>query len=103
MDPFGRLQSWYKKQCDGCWEHQHGVEIGTLDNPGWSLSIDLAETELENKVFEAVRIGEIAQDYIEDPNWIDCKVKNNKFDGACGPQKLGELISIFIEWSESGS
>jgi Immunity protein 53 len=38
--PFDRLQVWYLAQCDGDWEHRHGVTIGTLDNPGWSLRID---------------------------------------------------------------
>ena len=32
------LQRWYVAQCDGEWEHAYGVEIGTLDNPGWSIS-----------------------------------------------------------------
>ncbi|GHB54781.1 hypothetical protein GCM10010331_48120 [Streptomyces xanthochromogenes] len=30
-----RLQSWYSAQCNGDWEHEWGIKIDTLDNPGW--------------------------------------------------------------------
>jgi len=30
-----RIQDWYRRQCDGDWEHSYGVKIETLDNPGW--------------------------------------------------------------------
>ena len=33
------LQHWYESQCDGDWEHEFGVKIGTLDNPGWMVDI----------------------------------------------------------------
>ena len=38
------LQQWYQKNCDGEWEHLYGIEIETLDNPGWHVKIDLEET-----------------------------------------------------------
>ena len=41
------LQRWYSSQCDGDWEHQLGVEITTLDNPGWLVRIELRHTPLE--------------------------------------------------------
>ncbi|MFE4959105.1 Imm53 family immunity protein [Streptomyces sp. NPDC056653] len=28
------LQNRYAQQCDGDWEHEWGVKIATLDNPG---------------------------------------------------------------------
>jgi hypothetical protein len=40
-----RLQTWYSSHCDGEWEHDFGVQIGTLHNPGWTLRIDLTGTE----------------------------------------------------------
>jgi Immunity protein 53 len=39
------LEKWYRARCNGDWEHQWGVEIGTLDNPGWRVHIDLAIME----------------------------------------------------------
>ena len=38
------LQQWYQSKCDGTWEHMYGVEIDTLDNPGWTVSLT-GETE----------------------------------------------------------
>ena len=32
------LQHWYQSKCDGTGEHMYGVEIDTLDNPGWTVS-----------------------------------------------------------------
>ena len=41
------LQDWYKNQCNDEWEHDYGITIGTLDNPGWDVKIDLIGTSLE--------------------------------------------------------
>ena len=38
------LQSWYEKQCNSDWEHNYGIKIETLDNPGWSITVDLVDT-----------------------------------------------------------
>ena len=43
------LENWYVARCNGDWEHQWGVTIGTLDNPGWTLVIDLNQTKAENR------------------------------------------------------
>lgn len=43
------LQRWYLGQCNDEWEHSFGVAIETLDNPGWSLRIELEETSLEHR------------------------------------------------------
>ena len=42
------LQDWYNARCDGDREHRYG--IGTTDNPGWRLSIDLEGTALQEVV-----------------------------------------------------
>jgi hypothetical protein len=31
------LEQWYFRQCNGDWEHTHGIIIETLDNPGWAV------------------------------------------------------------------
>ena len=38
------LEEWYARQCNGDWEHHYGVRVETIDNPGWRVRIDLAET-----------------------------------------------------------
>jgi hypothetical protein len=63
------LQSCYQSQTDGDWEHQNGVLIQTLDNPGWMLKIDLADTELAEKEFSAIN-----EDRGSD--WIMCRVQD---------------------------
>jgi hypothetical protein len=89
------LQDWYLIQCDGDWEHEFGIKIDTLDNPGWVVNIDLIGTECENK-----RFNEIDQQ-INENNWIQCNVKEGKFIGAGGPQNLTDIIRIFISWKDS--
>ena len=42
-----RLVAWYQSQCDGDWEHGEGIEISTLDNPGWSIRVSVVDTALD--------------------------------------------------------
>ena len=86
------LENWYLSNCDGDWEHQYGVTIESLDNPGWRVLIDLIGTKLEQIDFEKINNTE------SESEWIVCKVENNKFIGAGGPQKLNGIINIFIDW-----
>ena len=90
-----RLQEWYYAQCDEEWEHSYGVTISTVDNPGWSLSVELTDTALENKPF--VTIQKDADDREE---WIHCSVRDGKFIGSGGPLKLEAIIEIFLAWAE---
>ena len=92
-DILGWLQEWYFSNCDGDWEHTCGVEIDTLDNPGWSIIIDLEDTDLENKSFEGKDLERSEDD------WIFCKVESKKFKMACGPLNLVEAINIFQRWA----
>lgn len=92
---FDSLQNWYLSQCDGDWEHEFGIKIDTLDNPGWSVIIDLVGTECEDKKFNKI------DQQITENNWIQCQVKNGKFIGASGPQNLSDIIRVFINWQNS--
>lgn len=89
------LQSWYAAQCDGDWEHCFGITIGTLDNPGWSLTVELEDTILEDKIFTRVKKEE------SETLWIECFVENKKFTGYAGPHQLEELISTFLAWAKT--
>ncbi len=85
-----RIQEWYKSNCDGDWEHSFGLSITTLDNPGWRVEIDLEETGLEDSVFEKnIDNG--------DDDWIMIKTEKNKFIGNGDPNKLNDILKIFIE------
>lgn len=89
------LQKWYLDQCDGDWEDQWGVTIGTLDNPGWSLRIDLIGTRKENATLEKTMIERTEQD------WIFYWTADHQFHAACGPENLEESIALFLNWFNS--
>ncbi len=59
-------------QCDGEWEHDYGIKIETLDNPGWLVSIDLLGTDLEDKSFPTIAQGVGAKSNPRSPTWIHC-------------------------------
>jgi hypothetical protein len=101
------LQDWYTKQCDGDWEHDYGITIGTLDNPGWYVVINLVETPLETAAFEPVRRHRSEED------WVECRIVETQsegrwewvgdvggpqYQGAGGPHNLLEIVHIFREW-----
>ena len=88
-------QEWYSNNCDGDWEHNQNIIITTIDNPGWSITIDLFGTVLSDKTFHEVFIEESSN------NWFCCRVVEGKFLGDCGPQNLLNVIQIFRNWAES--
>lgn len=90
------LQVWYASQCDGDWEHQDGVDISTLDNPGWSLVINLTGSALEGHSFDAVE-----ENYEHDTDWLRCWVADGRFQGAGGPLKLTRMLRIFLDWART--
>lgn len=89
------LLNWFFQQCDGDWEHGNGIQIGTLDNPGWYLTVCIEGTECEGKEFKDIIIERSEND------WFHCFVKNKKFEGPCGLFNLPEVLQIFREWVES--
>lgn len=101
MSSLLQLQQWYAAQCDGDWEHSFGVSIDTLDNPGWTIRIDLKGTPLESRLFQPHRLGVGENTEPEDQNWMSCEVNNNQFVGAGGPHKLEELLEVFLRWAHS--
>jgi hypothetical protein len=86
--------AWYRSQCDGDWEHQHGVRIGTLDNPGWSLDVDLAGTPQAGR--------ELPQKMIErsETDWVFVEIKNEAFRARGGPANLLEMLGLFLAFLE---
>lgn len=97
MNELQRLQRWYRTQCNEDWEHSYGVKIDTLDNPGWTVAIDLAETVLLGKHFEPLTRGHSE----DDPDWIFCSVVDNRFVGHGGAGNLSELLGVFLEWADA--
>jgi hypothetical protein len=78
------LQEWYRSQCDGEWEHEKGIRIDTLDNPGWSVVADIGT------VVESPSISE----HRSEDDWLRCEVKSGRFYGHGGPGNLGEILEL---------
>ena len=92
-----RLSHWYQAQCDGVWEHSFGVKVDTLDNPGWTVSIDLAGTALADGSFPEVKVGESDS---ESDRWMTCRKDGATFVGFCGPNLLEDVLNVFLDWAE---
>ncbi|MBS0622429.1 MAG: immunity 53 family protein [Verrucomicrobia bacterium] len=90
---FDALQNWYCAQCDGDWEHEFGIKIDTLDNPGWTVEIDLQDTKLDGKTFNKV------DRQTSEDDWVQCEVQDGKYIGAGGPRNLADIIDVFIIWA----
>jgi hypothetical protein len=89
VPPIEWLMAWYRLQCDGDWEHQHGIRIGTLDNPGWSLDVDLAGTPHAGKSLPQKMLERSEHD------WVFTEVKDDVFRARGGPGNLSEMIESF--------
>ncbi|UOK42181.1 MULTISPECIES: immunity 53 family protein [Flavobacterium] len=85
-----RIQNWYQINCNDDWEHSYGFSIETIDNPGWTVSIDLSETPLENLNFERnVDNGRF--------DWYFIKTADKVFEAHGDPSKLSEILKIFLD------
>ncbi|WNB76608.1 immunity 53 family protein [Methylomonas koyamae] len=90
-----RLQDWYISMCNDDWEHNYGIFISNIDNPGWSLKVDLKDTYLYRIPFKELKIQRETEN-----DWVICKVEEGNFQGYGGPNNLEELIGIFLDWAE---
>lgn len=89
-DEIALLQKWYADQCNGDWEHTFGIKVDTLDNPGWMLTVDLAETSLSGIRVERDRV-------VRGPlDWAQHEIADEKFIACGGPFSLNELIRRFL-------
>ena len=95
MSVLAEIQKWYASNCDGEWEEEHGVRIDTLGNPGWSVTVDLFETNLEGKELPPIRSHE------SEESWAECRVEDKQFRGFGDPSSLEEILRIFIDWAKS--
>ena len=92
--PLVWLQAWYAEHCDGDWEHDTGITIASLDNPGWRLRINLVGTELDGLPYERTEVER------GDHDWLQTWVGDGAFQAACGPLNLGEAIYAFRQHAD---
>jgi hypothetical protein len=94
--PLQRLSEWYAGQCDGDWEHDRGITISTIDNPGFAVDIDLRGTNLE-----LVAYPEKKDSYDTEDRWMICRRTETRFEGRCAPSRLEDVIAEFLRWTEN--
>ena len=85
------IEDWYRINCDGDWEHNYGIKIDTIDNPGWSVIIDLNETRHQDLNIKKVF-------YEKDKNdWYTYSIEDGKYKAFGSSQKLEFLLKVFQE------
>lgn len=94
-EDFQRVQLWYASNCDGDWEHSNGITIETLDNPGWSVAINLEDTDLAEAVL--IKPDVVIGQKVEQNDWVQCWIENKTFYGIGDPLKLSLIVSQFVK------
>jgi len=76
------------------------VQIETLD-PGWSATISLTDTVMQDADFEEIEINRTESDWIH--CWIDGGAGSHDFEwqGRGGSTNLGEIVRLFRSWVET--
>jgi Immunity protein 53 len=99
MDLLQALQDWYARQCDGDWEHDHGVTIESLDNPGWLVMISLGGTKLQLRPFRPITGALDAGGFPDDARWLRCYTKDDVWHGAGDETQLPVILRTFLSWA----
>ena len=95
MNSIEFIQKWFASQCNGDWEHNVGVKIETLDNPGWSVSVNLKGTPLEGIAFMPV------EEERTDEDWVMCRIEEDCFEGCGGVGNLMEILEVFQRFASN--
>jgi hypothetical protein len=95
MDEMEWLEKWYQSNCDGDWEHGYGVKITTIDNPGWSVEINLRKTQVNRLQHDRLELDKGEGD------WIQCWIDDETFKGYGDALKLKMVIAVFRDWVET--
>jgi hypothetical protein len=77
-------------------EDTWGVEVITLENPGWRIRINLAETLMSSESFDKVAVNRSEED------WIHCRVVDGVFEGRGGIWNLREILENFRSFANRG-
>ena len=85
MDAITKLCVWYESQWVRDLHEDFGIRIDTLDNPGWSLKINLVGTGLEDKGLQETKVERSEQD------WFVIRRNAQRFEAFGGPKNLDEM------------
>lgn len=95
-----QIENWYAANCDGDWEHQGGLDISTLDNPGWRVQLDLDTIEHRFDETVASLDRSVADDDVTSgPDWIFYRFDRNKnvLVAYCGVRNLTEVLAFMLD------
>lgn len=95
MSVITAIQEWFASNCGDDWERDFGVQIETVGNPGWSVQINLEDTNLEHNAFDKIALRSSESD------WLYCEVRAKTFRGTGDVNKLEEILQIFVTWAKS--
>ena len=93
MDDLTWLCNWIKNNKTNVLNNALG--IGTLDNPGWYLSVYLTESFIEKKALSFIELD------VSDHDWVRCFIKDQRFECPGGPENLSQILYCFRYWIEN--
>ena len=93
MTNISKLCDWYQVQCVNEWQEEYGVSISTLDNPGWSLKIDILKTNLIDKGFVEIKRE------VSESDWFVARKNGAVFEAFGGTANLDQMIGVFLDWA----
>lgn len=94
FDCLAWLQKWYIENCDGDWEHSYGISISTIDNPGWSVKIDIHDYNIDDTSVNLTGYPEPGD------TWLTYRVEKGCFYGHSDPTQLCQIILVFKQLIE---
>ena len=94
MNSFDFIVAWFAAHCDGDWEHDVGIRVATLDNPGWRVDIRIEDTELQG-----IEIDWKVDEQSEQ-EWLQWRATGRFFEARCGPKDLGRAFDAFRLFAE---
>lgn len=95
------LETWYRQQCNGDWEHRKGMllqPLRTCGQHGWQLRIELGGTTAAG--FAPRHLALCAIDGVIPRMWLRCTLNSYQFKGEGGD--VEELVGVFRNWVDAG-
>lgn len=97
MNSIETIASWYKKNVRQDEPNTLIINIESLDNPGWWVTINLKGTDFEKETFSKIENEKTQND------WIKLFVRTSKFEGFGDPFKLDTILKCFGTWINGAS
>ena len=82
---------WVESQFDGNWEHGRGFSLGLVDNPGWTLRIDVSNHDVSRTTLLPIKESDV-----DHTRFFFAEVTaDDVFDGICDATQLERLLRVF--------